>query len=308
ASARAISDRLADAGCSCRPTGPAHDVPYLVRDRDPGAHRSAVRLAANSSGGARDLASSLAAADVGSRALGALSACIGDHRYRLAVRFVSRLVNFMVLSRSAADAGFEKRGQRQGIRRLASGHGMDAVGIDRHSCGDSDGPPLRLPRPHHAADDARIKFSLMQQLRSSERRSNLAISRSGEPADREIDVTKSQWSFKTATELSAALTARKVSALELAQDAIGRIERHDTKINAVCVRDFGRALEAARAADAALARGERRPLLGIPLTVKESYNVAGLPTTWRIPEQKDFRPSEDALAISRVKDAGGVIL
>ena len=121
-------------------------------------------------------------------------------------------------------------------------------------------------------------------------------------------MTKSQWSFKTATELSAALTARKVSALELAQDAIGRIERHDTKINAVCVRDFGRALEAARAADAALARGERRPLLGIPLTVKESYNVAGLPTTWGIPAQKDFRPSEDALAISRVKDAGGVIL
>jgi amidase len=121
-------------------------------------------------------------------------------------------------------------------------------------------------------------------------------------------VTKSQWSFKTATELSAALTARKVSAVELAQDAIGRIERHDTKINAVCVRDFGRALEAARAADAALARGERRPLLGIPLTVKESYNVAGLPTTWGIPAQKDFRPSEDALAISRVKDAGGVIL
>jgi amidase len=121
-------------------------------------------------------------------------------------------------------------------------------------------------------------------------------------------VTKSQWSFKTATELSAALTARKVSAVELAQDAIGRIERHDAKINAVCVRDFGRALETAGAADAALARGERRPLLGIPLTVKESYNVAGLPTTWGIPAQKDFRPSEDALAISRVKDAGGVIL
>jgi amidase len=51
-----------------------------------------------------------------------------------------------------------------------------------------------------------------------------------------------------------------------------------------------------------------RPLLGIPLTVKESFNVAGLPTTWGIPAQKDFRPPEDALAISRVKDAGGVIL
>jgi amidase len=121
-------------------------------------------------------------------------------------------------------------------------------------------------------------------------------------------LTKSQWSFKTATELSAALTAKKVSAVELAQDAIGRIERHDGKINAVCVRDFERGLDAARAADTARGRGETGPLLGIPLTVKESYNVAGLPTTLGIPAQKDFRPGEDALSISRVKDAGGVIL
>ncbi len=119
---------------------------------------------------------------------------------------------------------------------------------------------------------------------------------------------KSQWSFKTAVELSAALKAKKVSAVELAQDAIGRIERHDGRINAICVRDFDRALQAARDADAALARGEHKPLLGIPLTVKESYNIAGLPTTWGIPEQKDFVPKEDALSISRVKDAGGVIL
>ena len=121
-------------------------------------------------------------------------------------------------------------------------------------------------------------------------------------------MAKSQWSFRTATELSAALATKKVSAVELAQDAIGRIERHDGKINAVCVRDFERGLAAARAADAALARGETRPLLGIPMTVKESYNIAGLPTTWGIPAQKDFKPAEDALSISRVKDAGGVIL
>jgi amidase len=121
-------------------------------------------------------------------------------------------------------------------------------------------------------------------------------------------LAKSQWSFKTATELSTALAEKKVSAVELAQDAIGRIERHDGKINAICVRDFERGLEAARAADAARARGETRPLLGIPLTVKESYNIAGLPTTWGFPPQKDFVPPEDALAISRVKAAGGVII
>ena len=121
-------------------------------------------------------------------------------------------------------------------------------------------------------------------------------------------MAKSQWSFKSATELSAALAAKKVSAVELAQDAIGRIERHDGKINAICVRDFTRGLDAARAADAARARGETGALLGIPLTVKESYNVAGLPTTWGFPPQKDFVPGEDALSISRVRQAGGVIL
>jgi amidase len=125
---------------------------------------------------------------------------------------------------------------------------------------------------------------------------------------REYALAKSQWSFKTATELSAALAAKKISAVELARDAIGRIERHDAKINAICVRDFARGLEAARAADAARARGETGALLGLPLTVKESYNVAGLPTTWGLPAQKDFVPGEDALSVSRVKQAGGVIL
>jgi len=121
-------------------------------------------------------------------------------------------------------------------------------------------------------------------------------------------LAKSQWSFKTAVELSDDLAARKVSAVELAQDAIDRIERHDGKINAICVRDFARALEAARAADAALARGETRPLLGLPVTVKESYNVAGLPTTWGIPSHKNFIAAEDALSVCRVRDAGGVVL
>jgi amidase len=121
-------------------------------------------------------------------------------------------------------------------------------------------------------------------------------------------VGRSHWSFKSATEVSSALQARTVSAVELAEDVISRIERHDGKINAICVRDFDRALQAARMADAQLARGERKPLLGVPLTVKESYNVAGLPTTWGFLPQKDFRPADDALSIARVKEAGGVII
>src|SRR6201996_1142930 len=125
---------------------------------------------------------------------------------------------------------------------------------------------------------------------------------------RVVTKSSSDFTFASATDVAAALAAKKVSSVELAQDAIGRIERHDGKINAICVRDFDRGLEAARAADAARGRGESKPLLGIPLTVKESYNIAGLPTTWGYPAQKDFKPKEDALSITRVKEAGGVIL
>jgi amidase len=87
---------------------------------------------------------------------------------------------------------------------------------------------------------------------------------------------------RTAGELVPALAGRQVSPRELVDAAIARIEALDPKINAVVVRDFDRARTAADAADAALARGERRPLLGLPMRVKEQFNVAGLPTTWGI--------------------------
>jgi amidase len=112
----------------------------------------------------------------------------------------------------------------------------------------------------------------------------------------------------SATELVEALAARRVSALELADAAIARIETRDKTINAVVVRDFDRAREAARAADAALARGERRPLLGVPMTVKESHNVAGLRTSWGSPLFGNWVAPSDAVGVSRLKAAGAVIL
>ncbi|GAA1549062.1 amidase [Kribbella lupini] len=106
----------------------------------------------------------------------------------------------------------------------------------------------------------------------------------------------------------AALRAGDVSSVELTEEAIGRIERDDDGINAVCVRDFERARGAAREADAARARGEEGALLGIPMTVKESYDLAGLPTSWGMPEYRDHRPAEDAVQVSRLKAAGAVVL
>ncbi|OZM78640.1 amidase [Pseudonocardia sp. MH-G8] len=121
-----------------------------------------------------------------------------------------------------------------------------------------------------------------------------------------MDVT--DLDYRSATELAGLLSDGAVSAVELAESAIARIERHDGALNAVCQRDFDRALEAARDADAARARGEHRPLLGIPMTVKESFHVAGLPSTWGIPEFAGFVPDTDALAVQRVKAAGAVVL
>jgi amidase len=114
--------------------------------------------------------------------------------------------------------------------------------------------------------------------------------------------------FRTTKELVAALHEREVSAVELLDRSIARIEAYDGKLNAVVVRDFARARAAAAEADKALARGERRPLLGVPMTVKESHNVAGLPTTWGIPGTQYSQASDDSVAVSRLKAAGAVVL
>ncbi|MFF3907825.1 amidase [Streptomyces sp. NPDC001848] len=117
-----------------------------------------------------------------------------------------------------------------------------------------------------------------------------------------------EWNLPTAEELVAALRAGEVTSVELTDEAIARIERDDKMINAICVRDFDRARAAARSADQARARGEDRPLLGIPVTVKESYNIAGLPTTWGMPQYRDYVPAEDAVQVSRLRAAGAVVL
>jgi amidase len=107
--------------------------------------------------------------------------------------------------------------------------------------------------------------------------------------------------YRTAGELAQALAHRQISSRELVDGAIARIEAVDPKINSVVVRDFDRARAAADAADAALARGEQLPLLGLPMTVKEQFNIAGLPTTWGDPKFKGWQPEADALVVQRLR-------
>ncbi|OKI99134.1 amidase [Kitasatospora sp. CB01950] len=117
-----------------------------------------------------------------------------------------------------------------------------------------------------------------------------------------------EWNFQSAEQLLAALRAGEVTSAELTDAAIAAIERDDKPINAICLPDFDRARAAARSADEARARREDRPLLGVPVTVKECFDVAGLPTSWGMPPYRDFRPAEDALQVARLKGAGAVVL
>jgi amidase len=114
--------------------------------------------------------------------------------------------------------------------------------------------------------------------------------------------------FKTTTQLLTALQDGEVSATELTEQSIARIEARDHDVNAVVVRDFARARAAAAVADAARARGTRLPLLGIPMTVKEAINAAGLPTTWGIPGTQAIPVRDDAVVVQRLRAAGAIVL
>jgi amidase len=125
---------------------------------------------------------------------------------------------------------------------------------------------------------------------------------------RDADGGSEGLAYRAAGDLVKAIAGRQVSSRELVDSAISRIEALDPQINAVVVRDFERARAAADAADAALAKGESRALLGVPMTVKEHYAVAGLPTTRGDPKYKDWKAEVDALVVQRLKAAGAVIL
>jgi amidase len=114
--------------------------------------------------------------------------------------------------------------------------------------------------------------------------------------------------YPTATELVAALRARQVSSVELVDAAIARIEAQDGVINAVVVRDFDEARLAAKVADQALAAGDDGALLGLPMTVKESYDLKGFPTTWGLEACKDYRAPRDSAVVERLRKAGAIIL
>ncbi|MCE2658669.1 MAG: amidase [Rubrivivax sp.] len=114
--------------------------------------------------------------------------------------------------------------------------------------------------------------------------------------------------FLTAIELSRRLRRGELSAVALLDHLLARIERHDTTLNAVVVRHIAHARSRAAEADAALARGEHwGPLHGLPMTVKESFDVPGLPTTWGLEAFRGNTATGHSVATQRLEAAGAIV-
>jgi amidase len=114
--------------------------------------------------------------------------------------------------------------------------------------------------------------------------------------------------YSTATAMLAALRRREMSSTELVEMHIARIEAHDGTLNAIPVRTFDRARQAAKQADERLAAGDTAPLLGLPMTLKESTLTAGLPQSAGMLAFKDYRPALDGPIATRVFGAGASLL
>jgi len=117
------------------------------------------------------------------------------------------------------------------------------------------------------------------------------------------------WTFASAHTIATAIVEKRLSALEILDHYIGRIESFDEQINAVVVRDFDRARDRARAADQEIAAGRQcGPLHGVPMTIKEAFDVEGLPTTWGFDEHRNNIAERNAVAVQRFSDAGANLL
>jgi amidase len=114
--------------------------------------------------------------------------------------------------------------------------------------------------------------------------------------------------FQSATDIAARIRARELSAVECLAYFRKRVERFNPSLNAIVVFDWERAQARALKADQALARGEMwGPLHGVPITIKESYDLKGHPTTWGDPIFKDWIATEDDLALQRLEAAGAIV-
>ena len=123
------------------------------------------------------------------------------------------------------------------------------------------------------------------------------------PAAHELD-------FATALQAAEAIRTKKVSSVELTERMFARIDRYNPQLNVFAYQLREDALAQAKKADAALAQSEPRGVFhGVPITVKESFAVAGHPCTWGMPALRDSKAPKNSDVVSRLlSDAGAVLL
>jgi amidase len=109
--------------------------------------------------------------------------------------------------------------------------------------------------------------------------------------------------FLPAWRLAELTRSGRIGCLELLDTYLARVERLNAPLNAVILQDAERARDRARALDAAGREGAG-PLHGVPMTVKESFDYQGYPTTWGHIFRREHRASADALAVRRIAAAG----
>jgi amidase len=115
--------------------------------------------------------------------------------------------------------------------------------------------------------------------------------------------------YASARALARAIRTREVSSLEVVDAHLGRIEAVNPRLNAVVQMGANAARDQARAADAAIARGEvRGPLHGVPMTIKDSLDTAGMISSGGTTGRRSFVPAQDATVVARVRAAGAIVL
>jgi amidase len=122
------------------------------------------------------------------------------------------------------------------------------------------------------------------------------------------DTRMTELLYRSASEAVELVRSRQVSSRELTEAVLARIKAVDPSLNAVVELRAEAALEEAGAADVALGRGQGGPLHGVPVTIKEAFDVAGLHTTWGNPAFAGYVADTDATVVARLKHAGAIVL
>lgn len=115
--------------------------------------------------------------------------------------------------------------------------------------------------------------------------------------------------FLPAHQLARMIRDREVSAVEMLNASLTQISKHNPQLNAICTLNEDNARARAKQADEALARGDSWGALhGVPITIKDIFETAGLRTTAGYIPLKDYVPQQDATVVARLRAAGAVIL